>query len=162
MASQASALMNRVHVGPSTRLQSGRRARLMSNRKTGEVWIKVTAAPKAAPKAAPDIPVRPIATPAQDGCIVEGKAKAQANAKAALRVEPKWATLEEAFKAAHECTKCVATKKGTKGCRGCMGEWFEQIRQRGKRAASSTVHKLRRQVEVEQAPSPEKKARREA
>ena len=58
------------------RLQS-RRARLMSNFKTGDVWLKVTAAPKAAPKAAPDIPVRPIATPAQDGCIVEGKAKAQ-------------------------------------------------------------------------------------
>ena len=60
------------------------------------------------------------------------KAKASARAAEALakRVEPTFATLEEALEAAQECKKCLPTKACTKGCRTCMGEWFEHIRQR--------------------------------
>ena len=64
----------------------------------------------------------------------EAKAKAKAKAEATAaevlskKVEPTFATLEEALEAGHECKKCLPTTKGTKGCRACMGEWFEMIR----------------------------------
>ena len=58
------------------------------------------------------------------------KAKAEATAAEVLskKVEPTFASLEEALEAGQECKKCLPTTKGTKGCRACMGEWFEMIR----------------------------------
>ena len=67
----------------------------------------------------------------------KAKAKAKASASAAevrrKKVEPQFETLEEALEAAQKCTKCLPTRAATKGCRTCMGEWFEEIRQRGRR-----------------------------
>ena len=64
----------------------------------------------------------------------KAKAKARAEARAAevldKKVEPTWATLEEALEAGQACKKCLPTTKATKGCRACMGEWFEMIRLR--------------------------------
>ena len=64
----------------------------------------------------------------------KAKAKAKASSKPRSDIEPKWASLEQALAAAHECKKCMPTLKGTKGCRACMGEWFEHIRQKGLKA----------------------------
>jgi hypothetical protein len=35
-------------------------------------------------------------------------------------------TLELALAAAHKCTKCEPTTRGTKGCSACMGDWFNE------------------------------------
>ena len=77
------------------------------------------------------------------------KAKAKAKAieekvdtKAASKrkhVEPTHKTLEDALKAGQECTKFIATKKGTKGCRACMGDWFEMIRQKNVRSLGTRL-----------------------
>ena len=82
-----------------------------------------------------------------------GRAKIQKHAKAKAieekvvtkaaskrkHVEPTHKTLEDALKAGQECTKCIATKKGTKGCRACMGEWFEMIRQKNMRSLGTRL-----------------------
>ena len=68
-----------------------------------------------------------------------GKVKPQAKAKAkgesrarkgkATR-QGEWATADEAFQAAKDCTVCHTRVDGFKGCKACMGEWFEPYRLR--------------------------------
>ena len=46
-----------------------------------------------------------------------------------VAVTAKFANLEEALQAAHDCTSCYySTQWLTKGCTRCMGYWFEEIR----------------------------------
>ena len=70
----------------------------------------------------------------------EAKRQAQRRAtKTPKQIEPVFASLEEALEAASKCKKCLPTKYGTKGCRACMGEWFESIRQKGKKGEAEPV-----------------------
>ena len=35
-------------------------------------------------------------------------------------------TFQLALEAAHKCTKCEPTTRGSKGCSSCMGKWFDE------------------------------------